>query len=46
MAVVALNIVSVKKLIYEFETDINTKLQSDFRGHSFVGTLTPEQVLL
>lgn len=37
-----MNIVSVKKLMYEFESDIDTKLQSDFRGHTFVGTLTPE----
>jgi hypothetical protein len=41
-----MNIVAVKKLIYEFETDVDSKIQSDFRGHTFVGTLTPEQVLL
>ena len=44
--VVSMNIVSVKKLIYEFESDIDEKLQESFRKHSFVGTLTPEQVLL
>ena len=44
--VVSMNIMSVMKLIHEFEADIDSELQQNFKSHTFVGTLTPEQVLL
>jgi hypothetical protein len=44
--VVSMNIMSVMKLIHDFEADIDSDLQQNFKSHTFVGTLTPEQVLL
>lgn len=44
--VVSMNIMSVMKLIHEFEGDVDSELQQNFKNHTFVGTLTPEQVLL
>eukprot|EP00347_Sterkiella_histriomuscorum_P006746 403351590 len=44
--VVSMNIVAVRKLIHEFEQDIEPDLQDKFKKHTFVGFLTPEQVLL
>jgi hypothetical protein len=41
-----MNIMSVMKLIHDFESDIDSDIQSNFKNHTFVGTLTPEQVLL
>ena len=41
-----MNIMSAMKLIHDFESDIDSDLQQNFKTHTFVGTLTPEQVLL
>ena len=40
--VVSMNIMSVMKLIHDFESDVDSDLQQNFRSHTFVGTLTPE----
>lgn len=37
---------SVKRLIYEFENDYDSELQKMFKKHTYVGMLSPEQVLL
>lgn len=44
--VVSMNIMSAMKLIHDFEADIDSDLQQSFKTHTYVGTLTPEQVLL
>lgn len=44
--VIPMNLVSVKKLIYEYEQDYDPDLQQMFKKHSYVGMLSPEQVLL
>ena len=41
-----MNIMAAMKLIHDFEADIDGDLQQSFKTHTFVGTLTPEQVLL
>jgi hypothetical protein len=37
---------SVKKLINQYETDIDVDLQKIFRKHFYVGFLQPDQILL
>ena len=37
---------AVKKLVHAFETDIDVQLQKTFRNHSYVGMLTPDQILI
>ena len=39
-------IVSVRKLIYAFEQDVDQTLQNLFKKHSYVGMVTLDQVLL
>ena len=40
--IVPVTLMSVKRLIYEFETDYDQELKTLFKKHSFVGMLTPE----
>ena len=37
---------SVKKLIYEYENDIDENLQKLFKKHSYVGMIGIDQVLV
>ena len=41
-----MQLVPVKKLIYNYQEDSDPALQKTFKGHSYVGMLSPEQVLL
>jgi hypothetical protein len=41
-----MQLVPVKKLIYNYQEDSDPALQKTFKGHSYVGMLSPEQILL
>ena len=41
-----MKMMSVQKLIYAYENDIDPNLQDHFKKHSYVGMVTLDQVLL
>ena len=44
--VVPQKLMSVRKLIYEFENDADPTLQRLFKKHAYVGMVSPDQVLV
>ena len=44
--VVPQKLMSIRKLIYEYERDVDDTLQRLFKKHVYVGMISPDQVLI